>query len=266
MDKAEERYLALTKPPGPAVDPGLGDVQTTSRLQGVGRPVLARTWPCPELAASILRVSSSRLPGGAPVPRGSTKRPCLPHHRDSGIAAGCEIERISSTGIRRPALVGGSGGRASSFRAGGGMRTAGLNAAGAPRSRKGPGDQSSDRLGTRSAAIAPCQPHHCRPRGCRQAKIWKIRSARVRARLLAAASDAGACSPKEAGPLCRVPLGRRWLGKGVPRLGRLRQVPLPPPAGGRPGSGRIARASPRVSLGLFRARRMLRLLRRLPEP
>jgi hypothetical protein len=42
-----------------------------------------------------------------------------------------------------------------------------------------------------------------------------VQSARVRARLPAAASDAGACSPKEADPLPRVPFGRRWRGRAT---------------------------------------------------
>jgi hypothetical protein len=108
MDKVESRLVqARLWPVGPRVDftasPALArwDWETCrlcSRLQGVGRPVPARTWPCPELAAGITRVSSSRLPGGAPVPRGSTKRPCLPQHRDSGIAAGCEIVDVPKHG------------------------------------------------------------------------------------------------------------------------------------------------------------------------
>ena len=45
--------LALTLPPAPTVVRRLGAVQTISRLQGVGRPLPARTCPCPELAVGM---------------------------------------------------------------------------------------------------------------------------------------------------------------------------------------------------------------------
>ncbi len=78
-----------------------------SCLQGVGRSVPARTCPCPELTASVVRVSSPRLPGEAPTPeRQHAARTCIPRHRDSAIAAGCEVVCGPSTGVRRPALLG----------------------------------------------------------------------------------------------------------------------------------------------------------------
>jgi hypothetical protein len=98
--------LALTIPPARPVAAGPGDVQTTSRLQGVGRPLLAR----PGLDR-IWRPASFACP--PPVYRGSTcpreaarRVACLPRPRDSGIAAGCQVEGVPSTGVRRPALVG----------------------------------------------------------------------------------------------------------------------------------------------------------------
>jgi hypothetical protein len=79
----------------------------SSRLQGVGRPLAAQTCPCLELAAASLRVSFPRLRGKAPVPeRQHAASACLPRHRDSGIAAGCQVVDVRNTGVRRPALPG----------------------------------------------------------------------------------------------------------------------------------------------------------------
>src|SRR5262249_5221610 len=53
------------------------------------------------------RVSSPRLLRGAPIPRGSTPRGCIPRPGDSGIAAGCEVVGWAARAYASPrALLG----------------------------------------------------------------------------------------------------------------------------------------------------------------
>jgi hypothetical protein len=61
-------------------------------------PGLARNWRQAAFASHLLVYQ-----GEHPSPRGSTARPYIPHHRDSGLAARCQI--VGQRGIRHSALL-----------------------------------------------------------------------------------------------------------------------------------------------------------------